>query len=97
MRLLTFILYCLVMASGFWTIQTQYNSRKLFIEIEQKRNHLKEIQQDNANLEVEKLTKATPLRTESIAKEKLKMSTATPAITQYVPHPAKASSQGAAK
>lgn len=97
MRFFTFILYCLVMASGFWTIQTQYNSRKLFIEIEQKRNHLKEIQQDNANLEVEKLTKATPLRTESIAKEKLKMSTATPAITQYVPHPSKASSQGTAK
>lgn len=85
------------MASGFWTIQTQYNSRKLFIEIEQKRNHLKEIQQDNAILEVEKLTKATPLRTESIAKEKLKMSTATPSITQYVPHPSKVSSQGAAK
>ena len=61
MRLLTFILYCLVMASGFWTIQTQYNSRKLFIEIEQKRNHLKEIQQDNAILEVEKLTKAVLL------------------------------------
>lgn len=97
MRLITFILYCLVMTSGFWTIQTQYNSRKLFIQIEQKRNHLKEIQQYNANLEVEKLTKATPLRTESIAKEKLKMSTATPAITQYVPHPTKVSSLGVVK
>lgn len=97
MRLVVFVLYCLVMGSGFWTIQTQYNSRKLFIEIEQKRTHLKEIQQANASLEVEKLTKATPLRTESIAKEKLKMGTATPAITQYTPHPSKMNATGASQ
>lgn len=97
MRITTFLLYCVVMASGFWTIQTQYNSRKLFIEIEKKRTHLEQIQQDNANLEVEKLTKATPFRTELIAKETLKMSTATPSITQYVPHPSKTSSSGASK
>ena len=97
MRLTTFVLYCVVMACGFWTIQTQYDSRKLFIEIEKKRTHLQQIQQDNANLEVEKLTKATSFRTELIAKETLKMSTATPSITQYVPHPPKTIPSGTNK
>ena len=42
------------------------------------------IELDFERLQLEKRAQATPLRVEKLAREQLKMRTATPAITQYV-------------
>ena len=47
-------------------------------------------------MKAEKQSQATPLRVERVARDRLAMRTATPAVTQYVSYAAAASASGAA-
>ena len=85
MKLLNTLLSIAAMASALLVVHTQYAARRDFVAIDDAKVVLRQIEQDNNRLEVEKRAQATPLRVETLAKEKLRMRSTTPAITQYVP------------
>jgi cell division protein FtsL len=94
MTRLNIVLLIAVIASALYLVRTQYESRRLFVEIEKAQNLSNRLDLERERLDVEKRAQATPLRVEKLAKEQLQMRTATPAVTQYVrsaPEPASAS------
>lgn len=77
-------LLLLVLASAMVVVRTHYQSRLLYTELDRATVEARRLQQEHERLQVEKRAQATSLRVETLAREKLKMRTATPAITQYV-------------
>ena len=84
MTRLNLVLLVAVIASAMYLVHTQYESRRLFQSLEIANSEARKIEVDNDRLEVQRRAQATPLRVEKLAKDKLQMRTATPAITQYV-------------
>lgn len=80
----SFVLLIAVLASALYLVRTQYESRRLFTEIDRAVAEAHRIEIDGERLQAEKRAQATPLRVEKLAKEKLQMRAATPGITQYV-------------
>ncbi len=81
---LNLVLLLAVIASAMYLVQIQYQSRRLFTEVEKAQSQSRKLETERERLEVEKRSQATPLRVEKLAKEQLQMRTATPAVTQYV-------------
>jgi cell division protein FtsL len=81
------VLLVAVMASAMYLVQLQYQSRRLFAEVEKAQSLSRKLETERERLEVDMRSYATPLRIEKIAKEQLQMRTATPAVTQYVKLP----------
>ena len=84
MTRLSLVLLIAVMASALYLVHTQYESRRIFVELDKAHAEARKLELDNERLQVEKRAQATPLRVEKLAKDQLQMRTATPAITQYV-------------
>jgi cell division protein FtsL len=87
MTRLNLVLLIAVIASALYLVQTQYESRRLYAEIDKAVGDARKIELENERLQVEKRAQATPLRVEKLAKERLQMRNASPAITQYVNAP----------
>jgi cell division protein FtsL len=73
-----------LMASALYLVQVQYESRRLYAEVERAQNEARKLEVEHERLQVDKRAQATPGRVERLAKEQLHMKPATPAITQYV-------------
>ncbi|MBC7918079.1 MAG: cell division protein FtsL [Rhodoferax sp.] len=73
-----------VMASAVYLVSVQYESRRQFTELDRARAEARRLETEHERLEVEKRAQATPARVEKLAREKLAMRQATPAITTYV-------------
>ena len=78
------VLLMAVLASAFYLVRVQYDSRRLTSELERAQSQARQLESENHRLEVERRAQATPLRVEKVAREQLQMRPATPAITQYV-------------
>lgn len=76
-----------VIASALYLVHTQYESRLLYTELDRALAEARRLETEHQRLQVEKRAQATPLRVEQLARNKLHMRTATPAITQYVTDP----------
>ena len=66
-------------------------SRGFFTEVGPYRAHMaasqmRKLEMESESFQAEKRAQATPLRVDKLAKDKLQMRPATPAITQYVTH-----------
>jgi cell division protein FtsL len=81
---LNLVLLVAVLASALYLVRTQYESRRLFAEIDKAAGDARKLQTEHEKLQLEKRAQATPSRVEKIAKEQLQMRGASPAITQYV-------------
>jgi cell division protein FtsL len=84
MTRLNLVLLMAVLFSALYLVHTQYESRRLYVELEKMAARSRQLEADSERLQVEKRAQATPLRVEQISKERLQMRTATPAITEYV-------------
>ena len=84
MTRLNLVLLLAVLASALYLVRTQYESRRLYVELEMAIAKTRKLETENERLQVEKRAQATPLRVEKLAKDKLQMRSVTPAITQYV-------------
>lgn len=84
MTRLNLVLLFAVIASALYLVQVQYDSRRLYAEIEKARNEFRKLEIEHERLQVQKRAQATPARVEKLAREQLHMRAATPAITQYV-------------
>lgn len=92
MARLNLVLLLAVLASALYLVHTQYESRRLYVELEKASAQSHKIATENERLQVDKRAQATPLKIESLAQQRLQMRTATPAITQYVHYRAAAAS-----
>jgi len=81
---LNLMLLVTVLASALYLVQVQYESRRLYAEIERAQVEARKLEVEHERLRVEKRAQATPARVEKLAKEQLHMKAASPAITQYV-------------
>ena len=84
MTRLNIVLLLAVVASALYLVRVQYDSRRLYADIEKAQSEARKLEIEHERLMAEKRGQSTPLRVENIAKQQLHMRTATPAITQYV-------------
>lgn len=87
------LLLLAVMMSAIFLVHTQYESRKLFTELDRAEAEARRLATDQLRLQVEKRAQATPSRIEMLAREKLQMKQASQAITQYVHETASGAAQ----
>jgi cell division protein FtsL len=73
-----------LLISSLYLVQTAYDSRRLFAELDKAKNEAARLEIESKRLEAEREAQATSLRVERTAREKLAMRTATPAVTVYV-------------
>lgn len=78
------VLLLAVLASALYLVNVQYESRRLFSDLDKARSESRRLATDSERLQVENREQSTPSRVEALAKTKLQMRTATPAITHYV-------------
>lgn len=84
MTRLHFVLVLLLLLSSLYLVQTSYESRRLFTELDRARSEQARLDGDYKRLEAERQAQATNLRVERVAREKLAMRTVTPAVTHVV-------------
>ena len=100
---LNLVLLLAVMASALYLVNVQYESRRLFTAMERANAEGRRLETERDRLQVERRAQATPQRVEKLAREKLQMRPATPAITHYVAYsdasatPASATIDGSAR
>ena len=90
MTRLNLVLLMAVLASALYLVHVQYQSRRLFTEIDRAQSEARRLEVEAERLMVEKRAQSTPGRVEKLAKDQLQMRTATPAITPYVQYSASA-------
>ncbi|MES2582254.1 MAG: cell division protein FtsL [Pseudomonadota bacterium] len=81
---LNLVLLLAVLASAIYLVSVQYDSRRLFTELDKAKTEAHRLELENERLQVEKRAQTTPARVEKLAREKLQMSQAKPGITTYV-------------
>jgi len=84
MTRLNILLLLAVIASALYLVQASYETRRQFITLERERNQSQRLEQDAEKLRVLLRTQATHLRVEQMARERLQMTVATPAVIQYL-------------
>ena len=77
------LLLVAVMLSALYLVKTQYESRRLYTELDRAKAQAQRLETEYDRLDVERGAQATPLRVEKLAREQLHMRTISPAITQY--------------
>ncbi len=78
------LLLAALLASCLYLVKTAYESRRLFHALDRARAEQGQLDTEFKRLEAERQAQATHLRVEKVAREKLRMRTATPAVTHYV-------------
>jgi cell division protein FtsL len=81
---LNLVLLIAVIARALYLVRTQYESRRLFADLDRAQTDARKLDTEHERLEAEKRAQATPARIERLAREQLQMRNPTPGITQYV-------------
>ena len=84
---INFVLLLALVATALYLVHIQYESRRLYVEMEKALAHSRTLATDEQRLQVEKRAQATALRVEKLAIDQLQMRTVTPAITHYITSP----------
>ena len=84
MTRINMVLLLAVVISAIYLVNIQYESRRLFTELDKAKAEERRLASDLERLKVEKRAQATPARVDRIAREKLQMRLVLPAITTYV-------------
>jgi cell division protein FtsL len=78
------VLLLALIASGLYLVRVAYESRRLYNDLDRARNEERMLDAESRRLDAERDAQATHLRVEKVARDKLHMRTATPAVTMYV-------------
>lgn len=73
-----------LLGSGLLLVRSAYETRRLFTALERAQVEARQLEVEQQRLESERLAQATPLRVEEVARRKLQMRTASPAVTHWV-------------
>lgn len=80
---LNLLLLAALVVSALYLVQTQYDARRLFTQLDRAHSEARSLETEHQRLQVEKRAQATPSRIEALAKAQ-GMQGASPAITHYV-------------
>ena len=78
------VLLFAVVASAIYLVNIQYESRRLYTELNKAQSEERRLEGEFERLQVEKRAQATSARVDKLAREKLQMRLVQPAITTYV-------------
>jgi len=81
---LNLVLLAAVIASAFYLVHTQYESRRLYTALDRSQAQTRKLESEHEQLQVQKRAQATPARVQLLASRQLQMRPVTPGITQYV-------------
>jgi cell division protein FtsL len=84
MSRLNLLLLVVAVLSALALVHTAYDSRRLFAATERARAEAERLAAEEVRLQAERQAQATNIRVEKVARERLNMRPATPAVTQYV-------------
>jgi 16S rRNA (cytosine1402-N4)-methyltransferase len=84
MTRLNLVLLLAVIASALYLVHVQYESRRLYTEIEKAQDEFRKLEVEHERLQVEKRAQATPAARGEAGARAAADARATPAITQYV-------------
>ena len=84
---LTWVLLLLLLGSSLALVRIAYESRRVFAALDRARQEQRQLDAEFKRLDAERQAQATHGRVEKVAREKLRMSTATPGVTTYVDDP----------
>ena len=84
MTRLNLALLLATLASAMYLVGIQYESRRLFTELEKAHREARNLNTEFERLQVEKRSQATPARVERVAHDKLQMRQVSPGITLYL-------------
>jgi cell division protein FtsL len=84
MMRLNLSLLLLVIASAFYLVHTQYESRRLYTAVDRANAAARKLESEHEQLRVLKREQATSARVQKLATSKLSMRPVTPGITEYV-------------
>lgn len=93
MTKLSIVLLVALIFSALYLVAVQYDSRRVFTELEQARVHAEQLDVEHARLDVERRAQARSLRVATLAQDQLSMRPITPSITEYVTVPASTPAQ----
>ncbi len=97
MTRLNLVLLFALLASSLFLVKTAYESRRLFAALDRARGEQQQLDAEFKRLGTEAQAQATHLRVDKVAREKLRMRSATPGITEYVVDPAGVAASGGAR
>ena len=95
MTRINLLLLLALVISSVYLVRVSYESRRLFAALDKAQSEARQLDIEHERLKADKQSQATPLRVERVARDRLGMRSATPAVTQYVTYAA--SAPGAAK
>lgn len=78
------VLLLVLVASSLYLVNSAYETRRLFTALDRAQAEQKRLDHEHDRLLAERQTEARPLRVERLAREKLAMHSASPAVTQFV-------------
>ena len=84
MTRINLVLLLALLASSLVLVQTAYEARRLFTALDRAKNQEHQLDTEFKRLDADRQAQATHLRVETVARDKLKMRSASPAVTQYV-------------
>jgi cell division protein FtsL len=90
MTRLNLLLLVALVISSVYLVRVSYDSRRLFAQLDRAQGEARQLEIEHERLVAEKQSQATPLRVEKVARDRLAMRNATPAVTQYVTYSAPA-------
>ena len=95
MMRLNLLLAISVVLSALYLVNVQYASRSLYAELDQARSAAHRLTVESERLQVEKRAQSTSARVEQLARSRLQMRGANPAITAYVAYTAQVATETA--
>ncbi|NML18482.1 cell division protein FtsL [Azohydromonas caseinilytica] len=84
MTRLNVLLLIALVGSCMYLVKIAYEGRQLYTALDRARNEERLLERDFKRLQAEREAQATSGRVEKVARERLAMRTATPAVTFYV-------------
>lgn len=84
MTRLNLMLLLALIASSLFLINVSYDTRRLYSALDLAQSDARKLEIEHERLKSETQSQATPLRVERVARDKLAMRAATPAVTEYV-------------
>ena len=87
MTRLNLLLLVALLASCLVLVKSAYESRRVFAELDRARQEQQRLDAEFKRMDAERQAQATSVRVEKVAREKLRMRTASPAVTAYVVDP----------
>ena len=94
MNKLNLILLVALLASSLWLVQSTHDARRVFSALDRARKDEQQLAAEYKRLDAERQVQATHRQVQQVAKDKLRMRSATPDVMAYVVDPG-ASAAGA--